>query len=63
MTRYSVALVRADVVEGADVRVGELRDGPRLALEALAHRRRIVDRCAGRTLTATIRSSRVSFAR
>ena len=39
MTRNAVPSLLADVVEGADVRMVELRDRPRLALEALAELR------------------------
>ena len=52
----------ADVVERADVGMRELRDGARLALEALADSGDD-ERWAGRTLTATVRSRRVSRAR
>ncbi len=55
------AVLIADVVERADVRMGELRDRLRLPLEALAASAD-EDRCGGRTLMATVRSSRVSRA-
>ena len=55
------AVLIADVVERADVGVGELRDRLRLPLEPLA-RFREEERCAGSTLIATVLSSRVSRA-
>ena len=55
--------VAADVVERADVRMVERGDGPRLALEARAPGPDPRRDAAGRTLTATSRSSRVSRAR
>ena len=51
----------ADVVQRADVRVIELRDRAGFALEALAELR-VAANASGRTLMATVRSSRVSRA-
>ena len=62
MTRYRRPPSLADVVERADVRVVELRDRPRLALEALRGTSRIAASASGRTLIATVRSRRVSRA-
>ena len=61
MTRYDGAVLLADVVERADVRMVELGDGARFALEALAELR-IGREAAGRILIATVRSRRVSRA-
>jgi hypothetical protein len=55
------AVVSADVVQRADVRVGELRDGAGFAIEPIAELR-IRGEVALRTLIATVRSSRVSVA-
>ena len=52
----------SDVVQRADVRVRELRDRLRLALEALADFLGLRRAWSGRTLIATVRSSRVSRA-
>ena len=49
------------VVQGTYMRMRELRDRLRLALEALAHLGRR-DMCCGSTFTATVRSRRVSRA-
>ena len=56
-----LAVVRADVVERADVRVIEVRDDARFALEAL-HRFGVALTSSGRNLIATLRPSRVSSA-
>ncbi len=55
------ALDAADVVDAADVGMVERSDGASLALEALPQFW-IVATCSGRTLMATVRSSRVSRA-
>ena len=62
ITRKSMPSSRADVVNRADVRVVETRQRARLALEALAALG-VGAGCGGRTLIATVRSSRVSRAR
>ena len=51
----------ADVVQRADMRMVQRRDGPRFALEPLAGPR-VGATCAGSTLMATVRWSRVSCA-
>jgi hypothetical protein len=53
--------VTADIVDGADVRMRQRRNRPRLALESRAAVR-IAAKSAGSTFTATVRSSRVSRA-
>ena len=55
------AVLLAHVVQRADVRMIELRDRARLAVEPLAELR-IGGECLGRILIATVRSSRVSRA-
>ena len=62
MTRKSMLVLPADVVERADVRMIERGDRPRLALEPLARAAASPAMCAGRTLMATVRSRRVSRA-
>ena len=61
MTRIRGAVLVADVVQRADVRMIELRDRARFAVEALAELR-IGGETSGRTLMATVRSRRVSRA-
>ena len=61
MTRNAVPVLLADVVERADVRMSQLRDRARLAIEAFAELRIGRERF-GRILIATVRSSRVSRA-
>jgi hypothetical protein len=57
-----VAVLFPDVVQRADVGMGELRDGARLGLQALAQGR-IAAKAGDRSLMATVRSSLVSRAR
>lgn len=52
----------AYVVQGADVRMVQAGDGARLAVEAPTEVG-VVGEVRGEILTATVRSSRVSFAR
>ena len=61
MTRKCVPFALADVVDAADVRMVEGRDGARLALEARPQLG-IVSNLTRRILIATVRSSRVSRA-
>src|SRR5579872_6660731 len=55
-------VLRANVVEMADVRMIQRRDSPRLSLKARINSA-FEERCGGRILIATVRSSRVSRAR
>ena len=63
MTRKRTSLLRPDVVQRADVRMVERRDGAGLTFEPLARSQDRRPSSAGRTLIATIRSRRVSRAR
>ena len=55
------AVLVADVVQRADVRMVQRGDGLRFALEALLHLG-VLRKCGGSTLMATVRFSRVSVA-